>query len=68
LISEKCTTNGTNCVGITLCTETNTNGGCVNGYDGACIQSVDSLGSANAATCRAYTSCADAFYATHAAC
>ncbi|CAD8157965.1 unnamed protein product [Paramecium octaurelia] len=33
-----CTTNGTNCVGITLCSETNTDGGCVNN-----IQNISSL-------------------------
>lgn len=67
-ISPNCTTNGTNCLGITLCSETNVSGGCVKGYDGDCIQSVASLGSTDAPVCKAYTSCTDAFYATHAAC
>ena len=36
-ISPNCTTNGTECVGITSCAETNTNGGCKTGTDGQCI-------------------------------
>ncbi|CAD8124653.1 unnamed protein product [Paramecium sonneborni] len=67
-ISNQCTTNGSNCVGITLCSETNTDGGCVTGYDGACIQSVPALNSSDPKVCKPYTSCADAFYTTHADC
>nr|P13837.1 RecName: Full=G surface protein, allelic form 156; Flags: Precursor [Paramecium primaurelia]CAA27514.1 unnamed protein product [Paramecium primaurelia] len=67
-ISNKCTTNGSNCVGITLCSETNTDGGCVTGYDGACIQSVPDLNSSDPKVCKPYTSCADAFYTTHSDC
>nr|AAS94225.1 surface antigen A [Paramecium tetraurelia] len=67
-ISNKCTTNGSNCVGITLCSETNTDGGCVTGYDGACIQSVPALNSSDPKVCKPYTSCADAFYTTHSDC
>ncbi|CAD8108961.1 unnamed protein product [Paramecium primaurelia] len=67
-ISNQCTTNGSNCVGITLCSETNTDGGCVTGYDGACIQSVPALNSADPKVCKPYTSCADAFYTTHSDC
>jgi hypothetical protein len=37
LASKKCTTDGSKCVGITLCSETNITGGCVTGYDGDCI-------------------------------
>jgi hypothetical protein len=37
LASKKCTTDGSKCVGISLCSETNTAGGCVTGYDGDCI-------------------------------
>ncbi|CAD8145016.1 unnamed protein product [Paramecium octaurelia] len=67
-ISNQCTTNGSNCVGITLCSETNTDGGCVTGYDGACIQSVPALNSSDPKVCKPYTSCADAFYTTHSDC
>nr|CAA09180.1 surface antigen G [Paramecium tetraurelia] len=67
-ISNKCTTNGSNCVGITLCSETNTDGGCVTGYDGACIQSVPALNSSDPKVCKPYISCADAFYTTHSDC
>ncbi|CAK64788.1 unnamed protein product (macronuclear) [Paramecium tetraurelia] len=67
-ISNQCTTNGSNCIGITLCSETNTDGGCVSGYDGACIQSVPALNSSDPKVCKPYTSCADAFYTTHSDC
>ncbi|CAD8125030.1 unnamed protein product [Paramecium sonneborni] len=67
-ISNQCTTNGSNCIGITLCSETNTVGGCVTGYDGACIQSVPALNSSDPKVCKPYTSCADAFYTTHQDC
>ncbi|CAD8176961.1 unnamed protein product [Paramecium pentaurelia] len=67
-ISKQCTTNGSNCIGITLCSETNTDGGCVTGYDGACIQSVPALNSSDPKVCKPYTSCADAFYTTHSDC
>ncbi|CAD8109099.1 unnamed protein product [Paramecium primaurelia] len=67
-ISKQCTTNGSNCIGITQCSETNTDGGCVTGYDGACIQSVPALNSADPKVCKPYTSCADAFYTTHSDC
>ncbi|CAK61619.1 unnamed protein product, partial (macronuclear) [Paramecium tetraurelia] len=68
LISNKCTTNGTNCIGITLCTETNVDGGCATGYDGSCIQSVPALNSSDPKICKPFKSCADAFYATHKDC
>ncbi|CAD8202267.1 unnamed protein product [Paramecium octaurelia] len=68
LISNQCTTNGTNCIGITLCSETNIDGGCVTGYDGSCIQSVPALNSADPKICKPFKSCADAFYATHQDC
>ncbi|CAD8109130.1 unnamed protein product [Paramecium primaurelia] len=67
-LSNQCTTNGSNCIGITLCSETNTDGGCVTGYDGACIQSVPALNSSDPKVCKPYTSCADAFYTTHSDC
>ncbi|CAD8176985.1 unnamed protein product [Paramecium pentaurelia] len=67
-LSKQCTTNGSNCIGITLCSETNTDGGCVTGYDGACIQSVPALNSADPKVCKPYTSCGDAFYTTHSDC
>ncbi|CAK70236.1 unnamed protein product (macronuclear) [Paramecium tetraurelia] len=68
LISNKCTTNGTNCIGITTCTETNIDGGCVTGYDGSCIQSVPALNSSDPKICKPFKSCADAYYATHKDC
>ncbi|CAK70225.1 unnamed protein product (macronuclear) [Paramecium tetraurelia] len=68
LISNKCTTNGTNCIGITTCTETNIDGGCVTGYDGSCIQSAPALNSSDPKICKPFKSCADAFYATHKDC
>ncbi|CAD8110299.1 unnamed protein product [Paramecium primaurelia] len=67
-ISKQCTTNGSGCIGITQCSETNTDGGCVTGYDGACIQSVPALNSPDPKVCKPYTSCADAFYTTHSDC
>lgn len=51
-----------------MCSETNTNGGCKVGYDGPCIKTVPAIDSADAAVCKAYTSCADAFYKTHKGC
>ncbi|CAK68380.1 unnamed protein product (macronuclear) [Paramecium tetraurelia] len=37
-VSKECTTDGNQCVPITFCQETNTNGGCKLGIDGECIQ------------------------------
>ncbi|CAD8070415.1 unnamed protein product [Paramecium primaurelia] len=68
LVSSQCTTNGSHCVGISLCSETNTNGGCVTGYDGACIQSVPALNSSDPKVCKPFNSCIQAYYITHSDC
>lgn len=39
LISDKCTTDGKECIGITSCAKTNVNG-CVTGTDKECIKTV----------------------------
>ncbi|CAD8128328.1 unnamed protein product [Paramecium sonneborni] len=67
-ISNQCTVNQNKCQAITLCSETNTNGGCKVGYDGPCIKTVPAIDSNDLAVCKAYTSCADAFYKTHTGC
>ncbi|CAD8157933.1 unnamed protein product [Paramecium octaurelia] len=67
-ISDKCTTDGSKCVAITSCSETNTNGGCVTGYDGVCMQSVRALRSIDPEVCQLFTACANAFYLTHEEC
>ncbi|CAD8045477.1 unnamed protein product [Paramecium sonneborni] len=67
-ISNYCTTDGQKCIAITLCAETNTNGGCVTGYDGQCIQTVPVLNSLDSKICKLFTSCADALYLTHQEC
>ncbi|CAD8206661.1 unnamed protein product [Paramecium pentaurelia] len=66
-ISDKCTTDGTSCIGITSCDKTNVNGGCVTGTDGTCITIVQSLGSANK-SCTKYVSCTLALFKTHSEC
>ena len=65
MISNSCTTDGSKCVPITLCSETNTNGGCVTGSDGICIQTLPVLNSLESKICKPFTSCSDAFYITH---
>ncbi|CAD8105628.1 unnamed protein product [Paramecium sonneborni] len=45
-ISPKCTTNGTKCVSITSCEQTNITGGCQTGYDGQCILNKTATGKA----------------------
>ncbi|CAD8208460.1 unnamed protein product [Paramecium pentaurelia] len=67
LISPNCTTDGTECVGITSCADTNTNGGCKTGTDGECIQTISAKESTDT-ICKKFTSCADAYYLTHSEC
>ncbi|CAK82827.1 unnamed protein product (macronuclear) [Paramecium tetraurelia] len=67
-ISDKCTTDGSKCVAITSCSETNTNGGCVTGYDGICMQSVRAFQSVDPEICKIFVACVDAFYLTHEEC
>ncbi|CAD8200812.1 unnamed protein product [Paramecium pentaurelia] len=66
-ISDKCTTNGKLCIGITQCAKTNVDGGCVTGTDGECITSVQTLGAANK-VCTKYVSCNSALFTTHNEC
>ncbi|CAD8120354.1 unnamed protein product [Paramecium sonneborni] len=70
LISNKCTTNGLNCIGITLCSETNTNGGCVTGYDGVCAQSTLNQNNVYSKICSLESSfsCQTVSYITHIEC
>jgi hypothetical protein len=67
LISSNCTTDGTECIGITSCAETNITGGCKTGTDGECIQTV-SAKTASDIVCKAYTSCDVSYYLTHDEC
>ncbi|CAK66479.1 unnamed protein product (macronuclear) [Paramecium tetraurelia] len=67
-VSSLCTTDGLSCVPITLCNETNTNGGCVTGIDGDCIKTVPTLNSTQPPICKLFTSCIDAYYLTHQEC
>ncbi|CAD8196450.1 unnamed protein product [Paramecium pentaurelia] len=67
-ISPLCTTDGQSCIPITLCTETNTNGGCVTGIDGDCIKTVPTLNSSQPPICKLFSSCTDAYYLTHQDC
>ncbi|CAD8210801.1 unnamed protein product [Paramecium pentaurelia] len=66
-ISPNCTTDGTECVGITSCQGTNVKGGCKTGTDGECIQTVSARGATDT-ICKKFTSCADAYYLTHEEC
>ncbi|CAD8206757.1 unnamed protein product [Paramecium octaurelia] len=68
MVSPLCTTDGLNCIAITLCAETNTDGGCVSGIDGDCIMTVPALNSTLPPICKLFTSCADAYYLTHQDC
>ncbi|CAD8114481.1 unnamed protein product [Paramecium primaurelia] len=67
-ISKLCTTDGLQCVPLTLCSETNTNGGCVEGIDGSCMQTVPALNSIQPPICKLFTSCLEAYYITHNEC
>ncbi|CAD8167875.1 unnamed protein product [Paramecium pentaurelia] len=67
-ISNQCTTDGSTCLAITLCSETKTKEGCKVGYDKDCIFTVPAIDSSDPPICKAYTSCADAFYKTHSEC
>ncbi|CAK82766.1 unnamed protein product (macronuclear) [Paramecium tetraurelia] len=66
-ISDKCTTDGQQCIGITQCGKTNVNGGCVTGTDGECITTVATLGSTNK-VCTKYVNCNSALFTTHSEC
>ncbi|CAD8212122.1 unnamed protein product [Paramecium octaurelia] len=67
LISSNCTTDGTECVGITSCAATIIKGCCKTGTNGQCIQTVSAKGAIET-ICKKFTSCADAFYLTHDEC
>ncbi|CAD8122236.1 unnamed protein product [Paramecium sonneborni] len=67
-ISLECTTDGIQCVPLSLCSETNTNGGCIEGIDGNCMQTVAALNSNQPPVCKHFTSCIDAYYLTHKEC
>ncbi|CAK89324.1 unnamed protein product (macronuclear) [Paramecium tetraurelia] len=66
-ISPFCTTDGTKCVPITQCSETNTNGGCVNGNDGQCIQTVIAIKETQK-VCKKFDTCSLAYYLKHEEC
>ncbi|CAD8193075.1 unnamed protein product [Paramecium octaurelia] len=66
-ISPFCTTDGIKCIPITLCSETNTNGGCVTGNDGYCIQTVTAIND-NKLICKRFDSCSSANYLIHEWC
>ncbi|CAD8192987.1 unnamed protein product [Paramecium octaurelia] len=66
-VSPFCTTDGTKCIPITQCSETNTNGGCVNGNDGQCIQTVMALNNTQT-VCKKFDTCSSAYYLKHEEC
>ncbi|CAD8087535.1 unnamed protein product [Paramecium sonneborni] len=64
-VSDKCTTDGSKCVSITECSETNITGGCFQGIDGKCIMTMNEK---NVKICTIFTKCSDAKFKTHADC
>ncbi|CAD8170625.1 unnamed protein product [Paramecium octaurelia] len=67
-VSKLCTTDGLQCVPLTFCSETNTTGGCIDGIDGNCMQTVSALNSTQSPICKLFTNCTEAYYLTHIEC
>ncbi|CAD8198030.1 unnamed protein product [Paramecium pentaurelia] len=63
-VSKECTTDGVQCVPITFCKDTNTNGGCYVGIDGECIQIVEN----GINICTQFESCKQIAFPSHSQC